>query len=69
MLQKINSFILVFGLIYLIQNYTIGQFSVFDDLYIIKPILLKEVLFVISSIIFTLKCFKWKFKSNKCQSA
>lgn len=60
--KKINSLVLVFGIFYLIQNYTIGQISFFDNKYIFKPILLKEVVFLFSSIIICLILFDFRNK-------
>jgi uncharacterized membrane protein len=64
MLRKINSFILVFGILYLLLNFTIGQITWFKYVYFIKPILFKEVLFMLISIILTSTLFNWKKKSD-----
>jgi hypothetical protein len=58
--RKYNSFLLSFGLFYLVQNFTIGQIPILNELYIVKPILLKEVLFVATSIILNFTIFKWR---------
>lgn len=62
---KINSLILITGLIYIAQNLTIGQISFFEETYIFKPILLKEILFIISSLILSITLFKWEFLKGK----
>jgi len=59
-IRKYNSFILSFGLLYLIQNFTIGQISILKETTLIKPIYLKEVLFIATSIFLNFKLFKWK---------
>jgi hypothetical protein len=59
-IRKYNSFILSFGLLYLVQNFTIGQIPILKQLYICEPILLKEILFVLTSLILNFKIFNWR---------
>lgn len=63
-IRKLNSFILVFGLTYLILNLTIGQIPFLKEFYLIKPILFKEILFVCISFISTKYLFKWHKKKG-----
>lgn len=58
--RKINSFILSFCIFYLLQNVTIGELQFFENNYIFQPILLKEIIFVITSITLNLIIFDWK---------
>lgn len=48
-IRKYNSFILVFCILYLIQNYTIGQFDMGFNHIKIEFIYLKEIIFLIIS--------------------
>lgn len=59
-LRKINSFILSFGLFYLIQNFTIGQLLFLKSIFIFNGILLKELIFVVTSICLNFILFNWK---------
>lgn len=63
-IRKINSFVLAFGIIYLIQNYTIGQMYVLKNTYICHPILLKELIFIATSITLNFIIFDWRRKKN-----
>lgn len=62
-IRRYNSFLLSVGLFYLLQNYTLGQLDFFKSLYLVGPILVKEVLFIFSSIALSFLIFDWK--SNK----
>ena len=61
---KINSFILLTGLFYILQNISLGQISFFENTFILKPVLLKEILFLITSLLLSLSLFKWNFSDN-----
>lgn len=63
-LRKFNSLILAFGIFYLIQNYTIGQLNFLKNIYILKPILLKEIIFLLSSLIICLILFDLPYKKH-----
>ena len=68
MIEKIkfyNSFILSFGIIYMILNLTVGQLQFLKSLYILKPILLKEILFLALSISSNFLIFDWKKNLKK----
>ena len=61
-IRKYNSFVLSFGLIYLIQNFTIGQIGYLKETILFQPIYLKEVLFILTSLFINLTFFKWNTK-------
>lgn len=48
-IRKINSLIFAFGILYLIQNYTIGQLKIDFNEILIEGIYLKEIFFLITS--------------------
>jgi len=48
-IRKYNSFVLVFGILYLIQNFTIGQLNIEFNFIKIGFVFLKEIIFLISS--------------------
>jgi hypothetical protein len=58
--RKINSFLLVLSLIYIIQNYTIGQIPIIKDIVVFEIFNLKELLFIVSSCYITINHFKFK---------
>lgn len=49
--KKINSLVLAFGVFYLIQNYTIGQLNIDFNKILIGSIYLKEIVFIVTSIL------------------
>jgi len=63
--RKINSLVMITGLLYIVQNLTLGQLPVLNDTYIFRPILLKEILFLLTSILISLSFFRWNFSNNK----
>lgn len=67
-IRRINSFVLVLSLTYVILNYTIGQIPILKQLYFIKPILIKEVVFLGISIFTTLYFFNWKTNEEENDS-
>lgn len=62
---KINSLVMVTGLLYIVQNWTIGRLSFFEEAYLYKPILLKEVIFLITSIALSLILFDWSMVGSQ----
>ena len=50
-IKKYNSYVLVFGILYLIQNYTIGQLNIELNRIKIDFIFLKEIIFLLTSFI------------------
>ena len=62
---KINSLVMVTGLLYIVQNWTIGRLSFFEEAYLCKHILLKEVIFLITSIALSLILFDWSMVGSQ----
>jgi len=54
-LSIMGSFFIIFGLLFLIQEYTIGQIAVLKNLHVFNIILFKDLLFTASSLLFILK--------------
>jgi hypothetical protein len=63
-LIKVNSFILVFGIIYLLLNYTIGQISWVNNTYLYESIKWKEIIFIFTSLVITTLLFNWDKKKE-----
>lgn len=47
-----SSFCVVFGILYCLQKYTIGKLPVFKDVIILRVVSLKDVVFIITSLLF-----------------
>jgi hypothetical protein len=69
-----GSFLIVFGLLFLLQDYTIGLFRFWDNLIVFKIIYFKDLLFTATSLLFILKFIDFyrpnrKQKNNCCEHA
>ena len=54
LLRRINTFVLVSGLFFLLQNYTIGLIPVVRRVVLFNTVYLKDVVFIASSVLLTL---------------
>ena len=52
--RKMNTYILVFAILFLLQKYTIGLFPGFKNLIILDVFSLQDLVFVVSSLLFIL---------------
>ena len=63
-LSVIGSFLIVFGLLFMAQDYTIGLFKFWDNLIVFKLFYLKDLLFSATSLLFILKFISF-YKPNR----
>lgn len=68
-IKKINSFLLVFGLLFLIQNYTIGLIPYFKRLTINNTIYWKDIFFLATALFISLRFFNFHNQNNAKKSA
>ncbi|MFI5359606.1 MAG: hypothetical protein GX336_01135 [Halanaerobiaceae bacterium] len=69
-ISKYSIYAGIFSILFLLQKYTIGLIPVFRDLTIFNKLYLHEIIFIITSLIITVRYFKasspYEKKLEKC---
>jgi hypothetical protein len=64
-LSVIGSFLIVFGLLFLIQDLTIGKLEVFQHVIILQIIKVKYLLFTVTSLLFITKFISFQVPNRR----
>lgn len=57
-LSKMASYFLIFSVLFLLQKFTLGYIPVFKEIVLLNKFYLHEILFILSSLIITIRYFK-----------